>query len=160
MSFLKSYPVYSSLVIGHNGFCFYCGKTLLHGERGVVCNECSRLMRCEECGTVVEKGYGVSIDGEQYCRLCVETCDQCGDNVARSKRHAVHPSLSEEMHVCGRCKEQDYFLCAGCNEHHHNTDQHKQDEQVYCSACFTGLNGQQSDCDNVIAIPELLRRAS
>lgn len=160
LSFLKAQSMYSSMVIGHNGFCFYCGLSLQHGDHKVVCRNCARLIRCAECGSVVEGSYAKIIEGKTYCRLCIDTCDQCHQDTALSSLHSVHLSSTEELHVCGGCRERDYFQCAACGEYHSNADQNKQDGQLYCPACFSGLNQQQSGGDNVVALPEPMRRAS
>lgn len=161
LSFLKANSTYLSMVIGHNGYCVHCGRPLCHDDRQVVCRECARLVRCYECGSVIEKSFGTQIDNRWYCQCCIDVCDQCGEKVAKKSLHPVHPSLSEEMRVCGSCRGHDYFQCAGCGEYHSTADQYKHDGGLYCSGCSSQFEAQEStQGDNVVQMPEVLRRAS
>lgn len=161
LSYLKAYSEYPSMVIGHNAFCLYCGDLLDHNHCNTLCEKCKRLIRCADCGTVTQHADGKQVDGRYYCSNCIAPCEHCESNVPIKELCSVHPTPSEEISVCVKCRDNRYFQCVQCGEYHVLTDQKKHEGQTYCLNCHAQLD-HESGAQSITKLDfsDDLRRAS
>ena len=88
---------------------------------------------CEHCGTTVELSDGEYLDGEFYCRHCLDdltiVCENCGERVLRGE--------SVEEQICQTCYDEDYCRCDCCGHLMHNDDANYYNGYTYCDDCYS-----------------------
>ena len=88
---------------------------------------------CEHCGTTVELSDGEYLDGEFYCRHCLDdltiVCENCGERVLRGE--------SVEERICQTCYDEDYCRCDCCGHLMHNDDANYYNGYTYCDDCYS-----------------------
>ena len=88
---------------------------------------------CEHCGTTVELSDGEYLDGEFYCRHCLDdltiVCENCGERVLRGE--------SVEERICQTCYDEDYCRCDCCGHLMHNDDYNYYNGYTYCDDCYS-----------------------
>lgn len=88
---------------------------------------------CEDCGEIVLKEKAVEIDGDYYCNSCLVTCDTCGCLHPRRYSHTVEDS---DYNYCGRCFEDETYLCNDCGRRFRYSDSVTEiDGYFYCDEC-------------------------
>lgn len=96
--------------VGAEPICIECGNR--HSVRENINCCASHKYICEHCGCVVDEDDVIEIDGDYYCRDCVEYCDRCGEY----HRGDSHYIPSEDRYVCEDCWENYYEYCEDCDE--------------------------------------------
>lgn len=66
---------YETIYVGHDPICPNCGEE--HEESDwLCCSDCREEKHyCNDCGCLIDRDEEIEIDGEYYCRDCVEWCD-------------------------------------------------------------------------------------
>ena len=118
--------------VGHTPICIECGCE--HDESGCIncCNIPNKFI-CNDCGDEINEEDVIWIDGEAYCRDCVDFCDCC-EEYHRSESTWIN---DRHIYVCESCLEEYYSYCEFCNRYFDNDDMHYVDDDGYvCSDCF------------------------
>ena len=102
--------------VGAEPICIECGNR--HSVRENINCCASHKYICEHCGCVVDEDDVIEIDGDYYCRDCVEYCDRCGE-YHRGESYYVE---SEDRYVCEDCRDNYYEYCADCDELYNRYD--------------------------------------
>lgn len=107
------------IIIGHTAYCIDCGS-ILEEENNVLCEGCDgEGFTCYECNEYFEDADDAyTIDGETYCRECVSICDDCDNAVLEELTKAIDAN-GNEIYVCGRCLDDYYYYCDGCDRYIH-----------------------------------------
>ena len=88
---------------------------------------------CKHCGTTVELSDCEYLDGEFYCRHCLDdmtiVCENCGERVLRGE--------SVEERICQTCYDEDYCRCDCCGHLMHNDDANYYNGYTYCDDCYS-----------------------
>lgn len=88
---------------------------------------------CEHCGTTVELSDGEYLDGEFYCRHCLDdltiVCENCGERILREE--------SVEERICQTCYDVNYCRCDCCGHLMHNDDANYYNGYTYCDDCYS-----------------------
>lgn len=107
------------------------------GDR--FCECCNRVVNRQGLQTVWIEG-----DEKSFCDNCIdeyiepdedyERCHDCGEWMP------TNDMVWAECHnawICDSCYERDYARCYGCEEIHHDSDMHCDDEgDCYCNDCY------------------------
>ncbi len=109
--------------------CMSCNKRVCHAcDSGGGCRRCSKIALCAECALVCEEcdePVACSVEHATFCiacnmllcRLCIETCNDCGDHVCRDHSEVCrsgrrHCAKCAAVHACQVCMSG---LCRTCS---------------------------------------------
>lgn len=121
-----------TIIVGHDPICIRCGKE--HSTADNI-NCCSSKYTCADCGCAIEDEDDVIyIDGETYCRDCVNYCNCCNEYT----RDDVTYIESEDRYVCDDCLNEYYEYCTGCDEYVDRDDMTyvESEDECYCRSCL------------------------
>lgn len=118
--------------VGHAPICIECGCEHSESECINCCNNPISL-QCNGCGCEISEDDAIYIDGEAYCRDCVDYCDCC------EEYHRSESTWIEDRHiyVCEHCLNEYYSCCEWCNRYYDMDDMHYvEGEGDVCPDCF------------------------
>ena len=91
------------ITIGHQPRCISCGD-LHYNHESILCENCAgTAYYCEGCGARVDEDDAYLVNGEVYCRDCVEFCEVCGEAILPEDGYETRNG-----YVCGYCCDRDY----------------------------------------------------
>jgi len=77
--------------------------------------DCSNKIECECCASRIDPDSAIIVDGDSYCRDCVNYCDSCEEYVTGDTT-TVHTSRTRTQEVCESCLD-NYTCCPCCEEY-------------------------------------------
>ena len=109
------------LMVSGPAMCISCGTNIdgdCDNPASLMCESCSGLVRCENCGEPFYEGELILLaDGNEWCECCVEyysrLCDCCGSTYARDSVESVYLEHRDELlsheHIdmCDNCACSD-----------------------------------------------------
>ncbi len=109
LSVIKGSENENMFCVGHDPICIRCGE-----EHTATYNiDCCSLLRCADCGRFIcDESEAYEVDGETYCRGCVNYCDHCDEYHRRGSQYLNGVC----MHVCDDCMSH-YALCDECGRY-------------------------------------------
>lgn len=131
--------------VGAEPICIECGYT--HGEEDCIscCSKPARYRECADCGCYIEDDDdAIYVNGEYYCRDCVNWCDWC-DDYHRQESYYIE---SREIHVCADCFNEYFASCDYC---YNNVDRDEvtwvdSDDRYVCDNCLEEHYFQCDEC--------------
>lgn len=134
-------------IVGHAPICIECECEHDISENINCCRDNS--ICCADCGCTLDEDEAIYINGEYYCRDCVNYCDCCHE-YHRSEEHYI---CAEDAYVCDDCFGEYYTDCEECGNVVDSTetytvynDIHGWHDQV-CEDCLERYYEKCSDCD-------------
>ena len=116
--------------VGSRPICIHCGD-FHSNEDNISC--CPKYI-CSDCGEELREDDIYWINGEAYCRSCVEYCCICEEYVREGRSTYIE---SEEGYVCNDCRNNYYFRCDDCGEWiHESRTVCLDDDTVLCDDCY------------------------
>lgn len=129
--------------IGHDPICVYCGDW--HDRRGSI-DCCHDGYICADCGCYVSRDDYIEIDGEIYCRDCVNYCEWC-DEYHRGESYRARNRRGYNIDICEYCAESDFTYCEDCDTYVINDCATYVESAGRC-VCDSCLESGYTLCDN------------
>jgi hypothetical protein len=143
----KSMPNENYFTVGHAPICIECGWEHDISENINCCR--SNCRYCADCGHEIDEDEAIYINGDYYCRDCVNYCDCCHE-YHRDEEHYIRDS---EEYVCDDCFSEYYTDCEQCGfgvdrdeTHTVFNDIHGWHDEV-CEECLERYYEECSDCE-------------
>lgn len=164
------------IVVGHDPICIECGNE--HTEEDTI-NCCNRngSYQCYECGEWLDEDDAIWVDGDYYCRSCVNYCESCEEYhrdyeyyveyvgyVCESCYNEYYDRCedcecsyeSDEMYwienlditVCARCYD-NYRECVECGDMHHINNMYSHNGEYYCDDCYNSIDIDVEEIDEI-----------
>lgn len=133
VSLPKDWTNDNEITVGHDPICIECGYEH-HSSDSINC--CTSNFKCSDCGCNIEDEEDVIwIDGNAYCRDCVNYCDYCQE-YTRGDVTDVDPN-GFGYFVCDDCLDEYYDTCEECGRWYRRDDlYYVEDEDIYvCRDC-------------------------
>lgn len=126
--------------IGASPICINCGDT--HNIQANI--NCCGISRCADCGAVIYDEDDIYwVDGECYCRNCVEYCEYC------EEWHREDCTYIEGYgYVCDSCRNEHFICCYDCNTWIHEDDAYyiQGEDEYVCRICRDNYYTMCNEC--------------
>ncbi len=97
--------------------CASCGEEIqgpfLIYQGETYCKDC--VVTCQDCGEQIPPNDAVEYEGEHYCHDCCEECAYCGEEIPKSEL-----TETADGDVCEDCIDENYSMCEDCECYVHN----------------------------------------
>lgn len=161
-------------IVGAEPICIECGCRH-ETESNINCCRDYKGCYCADCGDPIDEDDAYYVNGEYYCRDCVEYCECCHE-YHRGETYFIdsediyvcescydeyyvtcdccHSNCnrddatwieSEDVYVCDECRDDHYFCCDECGEYFHNDDIHCHDDRTLCEDCYEECLDEEED---------------
>lgn len=98
-----------------------------------------KLMKCTNCGELLDVEAMHEVDGNYYCEDCFDelftVCGNCGRAVPKESVTLVNNGCDDEQYVCRECLQRYCFRCDDCGNYYF--DYHLWDRDDNLSICNT-----------------------
>lgn len=101
------------IVLGYQPICITCGE-YHHNTENISCCQDYSEYTCEDCGRMLDEDDVYWVNGDPYCRECVDYCHCCSEYTREETTYIE----SEDIYVCESCLEYYYYWCDECEEYH------------------------------------------
>lgn len=120
------------MTVGHEPICIECGDEH-HESECINCCRKPNALYCKECGCLLDEDEAIWINGDAYCRSCVEYCERC-DEYHRGESYHIR----DYGDVCEGCYNEFYTCCDECNDDVDREDTHWIDDEEIrvCDYCY------------------------
>lgn len=114
--------------------CASCGEEIqgpfLIYQGETYCKEC--IVTCQDCGEQVPEEDAWEYEGEYYCDDCCRECWRCGEHIPESRMTEIDGEL-----LCDECVKECCAECDECGELHINERMSlAADRRRVCTACI------------------------
>ena len=124
------------IVVGHRPICIECGYE--HSEDDTInCCTSNGGYQCYECGEWLDEDDAIYIDGDYYCRDCVNYCSSC-EEYHRDYEYYVEDAGWGGGYVCENCYENYCNTCEDCDNSYYSDNMHWIENLgiTVCESCY------------------------
>ena len=134
------------ITVGATPICVKCGNRHREADNINCCNK----MRCADCGRPIDEDESYYVNGEYYCRDCVEYCEHCNE-YHRDESTWIE---SQGIYVCESCLHNDYVYCEICEEYVRDWDSTfiESEDRYVCDNCLHQHYVECDDCGEYVQI--------
>lgn len=124
------------MIVGHRPICIECGHE--HREDDTInCCHGNGAYQCYECGEWLDEDDAIWVDGDYYCRDCVNYCSSC-EEYHRDYEYYVEDAGWGGGYVCENCYENYCCTCEDCGDAYYTDNMHWIENLgiTVCESCY------------------------
>lgn len=130
--------------IGAEPICVNCGDHH-HCESNICCCDEDRYTCCD-CGDSIDEDDVIWIDGETYCRDCVNYCEWC-EQYHRGESYFI---ADRDIYVCESCRDEDFYYCEECGDSVRDAYWVESENCYVCDSCRDRYYTACYDCGELV----------
>lgn len=136
------------ITIGHRPICIECGNHHDITESINCCNLPNGMVRCADCGRIIDEDEAHWVDDEPYCGGCVNYCSHCECWHREEEYYVRHYNSWGGAHICETCYNEDFTTCSDCGEIIRNEDTYyiEGEDRDVCSDCHDNWYRECAEC--------------
>ena len=113
-----------------------------------------KLMKCTNCGELLDVETMHEVDGNYYCEDCFDdlftVCEICGRVIKNEDATLINNGCDDEKYVCRECLSFNCFHCSDCGNYYSNSHLWESDSDMSICDCCCADYYICTDCDCII----------